>query len=310
MTLPQAPILTDGATHPAEEFRMMVRDLARGSQGITEGDDLKVTQLGTPGAGVQVADGSGTIRGQANTWQGSYTAYNVGSDTVDIAATGASPRYDMLVLRVLDPEYEGSLNPATDQVVFFDVVSNVASTATAPPAGMTAIPLARIAIPASTATITNAMITDLRGIANPRKDRELLTWSPSGSASQSGTTYNGGYPGGPVWSIAVPTWATKARISLRISGLWLSTSGGFASVSGKLGTSAPLQTVTLDDNGTSGAHRIMFEVADTVAIPATYRGTTQSMSLTLQLRTGNTAAIGCDTVTTFIGDIEFEEAPR
>src|SRR5690348_9003555 len=100
MTLFQAPILTDGATHSAQQFRMLVRDLARGAEGITEGDDLKVTALGTPGAAVQVADGSGIVRSKANSFGGSYAVCNVGTATVNIAATGGSPRSDMVVLRV------------------------------------------------------------------------------------------------------------------------------------------------------------------------------------------------------------------
>lgn len=48
MTLINPPLLTHGGTHAARAFRMMVRDLARGSQGVTEGNDLKVSQQATP----------------------------------------------------------------------------------------------------------------------------------------------------------------------------------------------------------------------------------------------------------------------
>ncbi|GAA3304817.1 hypothetical protein GCM10020295_56920 [Streptomyces cinereospinus] len=68
MTLVQPPMLTHGGTHPARAFRMMVRDLARGNQGVTEANDLKVRQLSAPGAGVRVGDGSSVIRGAA--WGG------------------------------------------------------------------------------------------------------------------------------------------------------------------------------------------------------------------------------------------------
>ena len=36
MTLAQAPLLVDGATHSAQTFRMMIKDLSRGMEGITE----------------------------------------------------------------------------------------------------------------------------------------------------------------------------------------------------------------------------------------------------------------------------------
>lgn len=203
MTLFQAPILTNGSMHSAQQFRMLVRDLANGAEGITQGDDLKVTALGTPGAAVQVGDGSGVVRGKANSFQGSYSACNIGSATVSIASTGGSPRSDMVVLRILDPQYEGSLDPATDQIMFFDVISNVGSTATVVPGGYTAIPLARIDIPASTSTITSGMITDIRQCANPaatepcgRTRRPRPSWrsqdhperSPTGRTSPGGTS--------------------------------------------------------------------------------------------------------------------------
>ncbi|QWA26861.1 hypothetical protein KJK32_46970 (plasmid) [Streptomyces sp. JCM17656] len=63
MALFPRPILTNGATHSAQQFRMLVRDLANGAEGITQGDDLKVTQRSTPGGGVLVGDGSAVVRG-------------------------------------------------------------------------------------------------------------------------------------------------------------------------------------------------------------------------------------------------------
>lgn len=62
MTLIQPPMMVNGGIHPARTMRMMIRDLSRGAQGVTEYNDLKVTPLTTPGAGVQIADGSGVVR--------------------------------------------------------------------------------------------------------------------------------------------------------------------------------------------------------------------------------------------------------
>jgi hypothetical protein len=309
MTLSQAPLLTDGASHPAQQFRLMTYALARGNQGISQGADLKVTQEGTPGAGVQMASGTATINGQADAFQGAYTASNVGADTIGIASTGGSTRYDMVVLRVLDPEYEGSLDPATDQIVFFDIVSNVASTATQPPAGMTAIPLARIAIPPSTSTITNAMITDLRQLANPRTSRSLYTYSPSSLVTVTGTQSSPvAMPSGPTFAVPVPAWATSAKVSIRMSGIRLSTTGVAGNVAAKLGSSVALQSVFLDDNSIAGIHRVPLEVADSFAIPVGYRGTNQNLTMTIQITSNpGPATAGADASTTFIADVEFLE---
>lgn len=311
MTLFQAPLLTNGATHPAQQFRMMIRDQSRGSEGITEGDDLKVTALGTPGAAVQVSDGSGTVRGRANTFQGSYAVCNIGSVTVAVASTGASARSDMVVLRVLDPEYEGSLNPASDPIQYFYVISNVGSTATTVPGGYSAIPLARIDIPASTSTITSGMITDLRKCANPRRDRTLYTQSPTAASVEiTGTTSTYSYfTTSAGWNLAVPTWATQAKILMTIGGLRYSTNIFFGFLSATFGASLSVQQTVLDDNQ-GGIRRATVMCADTLTIPSAYRGTTQLLRARAAGGTGNLGKVSVDTSSTLIADVEFFEAAR
>lgn len=310
MTLVQAPLLTSGAEHSAQTFRMMLRDLSRGSEGVTEGNDLKVTQLGTPGASVQIGDGSGVIKGRYSTWQGHYTAYNIGTDTKAISATGASGRTDMLVLRVLDPAYEGSLNPASDQICFFDIVSNVSSTATSPPAGMSAIPLARITLPASTSTITDSMITDLRKIANPRRETGLYTESPASLSTfiggTSGTFSNFSTASG--WSISVPYWATQMKVNLQVGQLRYDTNNFFGYLRATFGSSLTMQQVALDDNQGTGVRRSTVVAGDTLAIPSNYRWTSQT--LRVQAAGGATNGGGkvyVDASTTLIANIEFIE---
>lgn len=312
MALFPAPILVNGATHSAQSFRMLVRDLALGSEGITQGDDLKVSQLATPGGGVQISDGSGIVRGRANSFQGSYSVCNVGSFTVDIAPTGASPRSDLLIVRVEDPEYEGDLNPAVDDICFFQVISNVSSSATTIPDGRTGIPLARIDIPASTATITNAMIKDVRKIANPRTQRTLMpVQSPSAASTELGasTTYQY-FSTAPGWNVPVPDWASQAIISVRVSQARLAVANFFGGFRATFGASLALQTVTIDDNGGAPVRRIPIECADTLTIPAGYRGTTQLLRAQAAGYSGNTGRINVDGSTTLIADIQFTEAPR
>lgn len=310
MTLVQAPLLTSGASHSAQTFRMMLRDMARGSEGVTEGNDLKVSQLGTPGASVQIGDGSGVIKGRASTWQGHYTAYNIGTATLGISSTGASARTDLVVLRVLDPAYEGSLNPATDQICTLEVVSNVSSTATAPPAGMSAIALARITLPASTSTITDSMITDLRKIANPRRETGLYTESPAsistGIGGTSGTFSNFSTASG--WSIPVPSWATTLKLNVQAGQLRYDTNNFFGYLRATFGASLTMQQVALDDNQGTGVRRGTIVAGDTLTIPSAYRSTSQ----TLRLQAAGGASNGggkvyVDPSTTLIANIEFIE---
>jgi len=312
MALFPRPILTNGATHSAQQFRMLVRDLANGAEGITQGDDLKVTERGTPGGGVVVGDGSAVVRGRATTFQGSYAACNIGAVDVPIAATGGSARSDMVILRIEDPEYEGTLDPETDEVAYFDVISNVSSSATAIPDSRTAIPLARIDIPSSTSTITNAMITDLRQVANPRRRRSVFTQSPSSLSTGIGSSTSYSYFSTAAGvNVAVPDWATKVIIKIDVSPIRYDLGNFWGRVGATYGSSLATQDITLDDNQGSGARRIPAIIADTLTIPSAYRGTTQLLRVRASaMETGQAGRIYVDSGTTFAYDVQFEEAPR
>jgi hypothetical protein len=308
VTLARVPLMINGADHPAQTFRMMLRDLARGNEGVTEGNDLIVTALSTPDGAVQVNDGSGVIKGRANTWQGHYTAYNIGTTLVPVAPTGASPRNDLLVMRVIDPEYEGSLDPAVDAIVRFEIVSGVGAAATAPPSGYSAIALARITIPPFTSTITQAMITDVRRIANPRRERRMFTASPSSLVQTS--TADGIWRdlSSANWSVAVPTWATTARIRIDVSSLRFASGAAFGAIRPVFGVAGAGvgQASNFDDNQ-SGVRRAAVTAADTIGVLGLVRGTSQTLKAQMALFAGNTAPVGTDTATTYIADIEFSE---
>ncbi len=305
MALAPVPIATKDAEHSAQQFRMMIKDLARGNQGVTEGDDMKVTALATPGAGVQISDGSAVIAGKVSAVQGFYTAYNIGSDTVDIAATGGVGRSDMIVLRVEDPEYEGTRDPATDPIVFFEVVSNVSSSATTVPSGYSAIPLARIDIPASTATITNAMIKDLRQVANPRRDRRIYTAYPATSSSLAKTAGYKDWPADAQWSVPIPAWAGRANIVVTMAGISMSTGPVWVNFQTVIGSRAGQDSV-LDDNQT-GVRRSTEVIADTFTMPSAMRGTTQTLKVQASPNLPMDGTIAVNNGTAIVADVEFVE---
>ncbi|WP_282795787.1 hypothetical protein [Streptomyces sp. CC224B] len=309
MTLINPPLLTHGGTHQARAFRMMIRDLARNSQGVTEGDDLKVRPLETPGAAVRVADGSAVVRGA--TWgQGSYTQYNVGTATVAIAPTGATARSDLVCLRVEDPEYEGTRDPESDDIGYFHVVSNVSATTTQVPAGMTAVALARLDLPPNTAVITDAMIKDVRQIANPRRERRLYTAFPDGLSTlkYSDNKWHT-WPSAARWSVPVPSWATHARLVTTIAGLRLTRADVYARMQSVFGTEKGQDTAVDDDQG-SQTRRNTVVLADSLSVPAAMRGTTQTLYLQAYMSKMETGDLSVDGATSLIADIEFTESVR
>lgn len=319
MALNPVPIATTGAPHTAQQFRMMLKDLARDNQGVTTGLDLRVTALSTPGAGVQVSDGSAVIAGKVSPVQGHYSAYNIGSDTVSIAATGGAGRSDMLILRVEDPDYEGTRDPAADPIVFFEVIPNVSSSATTVPSGYSAIPLARIDIPASTATITNSMIKDLRTVANPRRERILYPYYPSLFVEISGESETwkthpsilSATPPGNMRTIAIPAWAASAKVVFSVSNLRLADGNVWGGFRFMLGTIEAAQWVAIDDNQGAAPRRQYNEMVEMIDLTTTagaaMRGTNQPFYSRMRTRDGNAGKIGVDSTTTFKIDIEFLE---
>ncbi|MFB7649462.1 hypothetical protein ACFC0S_15600 [Streptomyces sp. NPDC056084] len=305
MTLSPAPLLTTGATHSAQSFRMMIRDLAGGSEGVTQGGDLRVSPLTVPAGGVQVGDGSAIIQGRAVPSQGHYTAYNIGSQVVPIAPTGAAARNDLIVLRVLDPQYEGGRDPAKDPIVFFDVIPGVPPLIQQVPAGYSAIPLAVVYMPANTATVTAAMIKDLRQVANPRRLGRTYTASPAGDQDWPGNPQGQWVAWPPVarWDIPVPAWAVSLRAQMTIAGVQVMKGSVWGGSAFKIGA-VQGQSVWFE---TGSASRIHLISADTVAVPAAMRGTTQSLQALVSLDVNNAGVLQADVATTAIATVEFEE---
>ncbi|MFI9157488.1 hypothetical protein [Kitasatospora aureofaciens] len=306
MTLIQPPLMVTGGTHPARALRMMVRDLSRGSQGITEGGDLKVRATATPGPGVRVGNGSAIIRG--GTWgQGSYTQYNSGDHLVPIAPTGGTGRTDLVCLRVEDPEYEGSRNPATEDIGYFHVIPGVPANQSAPPPGMTAIPLARITLPPNCQTVTDAMITDLRQVANPRRERRIRTIGGFGYAPIGGQVgvWQDNWPSGARVSFDVPTWATQASVVTSLHGLRISGAifAGFRQViAGVIGNEAQMDT-----DSVSGWSRVDISMVDTFWWKAEQRGTTQTLAVQAGWYAPPNGNIDVNGNTTMHTDVDFVE---
>lgn len=307
MTL-QPPMMVCGADHSARAMRLMIRDLARGRQGVAESEDLKVRPLETPGPGVRVGDGSALIHG-ARPWQGAYTQSNIGDARVDVEQTGPFARTDLVVLRIEDPEWEGDRDPRTQEIGYFHVVQGVTADASAVPEGMTGLALARVSLPRNTASVTAGMITDLRQVANPRTERVLRTVHPRKTQEAPGEHGQwAAWPQEATWDLDVPAWATTATVVVTLSGLRAEAGSIYAELRTRLGERAAKPTV-VDDDGTT-TRRFSTTLADTLTVPPAYRGTRQHLAV--EINQNDKYGDGKLTVakgTTVTLDVAFTEGP-
>lgn len=146
------------ATHHANVNRMYMAAATDRAEGTIYG--LAVSQRGAgANMSVDVAVGSAVVFGDENEQQGTYGVTNDAAKNVVIAAADpTNPRRDLIVCRVRDAFYSGATN-AWD---LFVVQGTPAGSPADPSVPNNCLTLARVAVAAAAASITNANITDLR----------------------------------------------------------------------------------------------------------------------------------------------------
>jgi hypothetical protein len=314
-------MIGNGAVHSEAVFRMLAYNALNGNEGVLGANDLKVTQLGTPAASVQIGVGACGMIGRGAAQQSEmYTARMPTVDTIGVAATGAgSGRSDLIIGRVEDPNTGGGWaapsSLAQGPYMFTRVISGVPNTTRSVlelNLGYTAITLARVdQAPNNTGGITQAMIVDLRKVANPRTDRRLYTVNPGSSVALTTSTEADWFGS---WSVDIPQWATRAAIALTIGGARhtrLSTTVAGTSVGrvrAILGTAVTQEArYDVETSVNNSISRFMIGAADTVTIPTNLRGTTQLLRIQGMFISQNTP-ISADTSTFATVDVEFQES--
>jgi hypothetical protein len=220
---------------PVDVGRLLAYVATSAASGIVGPPDLEVRELDTPGTSIQVMPGACVIAsGYPAAGQQSYAARNPDPDVEPVTATGSgSGRSDLVVARVRDDEYAGVDKPGIETFIVKDVDPGTTTVKEAVADGATgleaAIELARLDIPASTGTITQAMIADLRRIAVPLRD--ILT--PHVVAADSRTTdevlSSSGYQVWPSvlpWQVRVPDWANRCQVTITLAGVKAEGSSG------------------------------------------------------------------------------------
>lgn len=217
------PWAVQGGRSDAEIGRLLAWAATNGETGVVLPGDLRVRATATPGSSVYVFPGGGVIRSTYATASGSesYVVQNDEAFLMDIPAnTTTSSKTYYAIIKIGDWNYEPNLSqPSNPLIASYNSPQLVTSLNQTYPF----LPLAKIDIPKQTAAITNAMITDLRVVANPLEKtvrrfsnvlksdgRERLT-----SPSSAPTLWpdNGGWQ-----KFDIPWWATRVLIDAT----WLS----------------------------------------------------------------------------------------
>lgn len=329
MALDPVPwIVGGGAEHSPEVVRQSLFDSTGGAEGISSVGALKVSAQSTPNGTVRVAPGGAILNNRYAGGSGqSYSARNASQTSVSITATGsAGGRTDALILRILDPQYEGQppADPNAFQYTRLVAVPAPAGIARIEQLNLTypAILLARITIPANTGTITNAMITDLREVAQPRRRTEMRTHALVGSDS-SILQVTSAYPdGGQTWppsteeawgELDIPVWATRMKIVMWWGGVSVPAGEAFGFLWVQVGATAnpnnvKTQAVRYDSANASNHSRQLAFVANEIPIPAALRGTSQKFYPRGNSTGGNSAARWkIDSSSNLLLQIEFME---
>ena len=271
---------------------------------------------------VRVAPGNALIRNSYGGGQAQTYACRAGSQTeVPIAATGSSGwRNDLIVARIDDPTYQGgSFDPLTFEAARFEVIKGVpASTKTVAGLGLSypAIALARVKLPASTGTVTAAMITDLRSVALPRIQRHLFTHNLSNEETDAinppvGDEMGEAWPN-VFWEFSIPTWATRVRVRALLGGVRVEEKspnnyGNLFVRFGTVPTGFSTQYGRWDNSMAGGITRQTFMVADDRTVPSSFRGIDTRAYIRATRKNDNLNVPLLDTFSSISLDLEFYE---
>lgn len=320
----------DGGKHRGELLRVLAFAATAGSEGIVTTTDCKVHQLATPGPQIEIDAGALLIRNRsANVRNQTYIANGRTPTQLDVTQTGGSARQDLVVVRIEDPQYgSGFPKPPVGQEADWQyvkpfIIQGVPAGTTSAAAlnlGYPAVALARLEIPAGTSVITNAMVRDLRQVAQPRRQRFVKSWRmPDGQAAKLDAA-------GPMilfpqmqLPVFCPEWASQVKMIVNVGNM---AQGGQKITGGmraEYGWNLPGNPYVFTE--VSGIHYVVPPdiswsisrnttiIAGECALPANFRGKTHYVRIGTQINGGieGGGSIAVDEWTTVTVDMEFVE---
>jgi hypothetical protein len=320
----------DGGRHRGELLRVLAYGATGGGEGIISAPDCKVHQLSTPGGQIEIDPGALLIRNRsANVRNQTYVANGRTPTRLDVTPTGGSGRRDMVVVRVEDPQYTPWPQPAPAQAPDHQyvkpyIIENVPAgieTFAELNLGYSAVELALLNIPAGTQTITNGMITDLRDIAQPRRQRYVSSWVPPSPPSQFpnfGLNNRGLFPSMAL-PVKCPSWATQIKLMVTVNGVlfWSDTQTKIftGNMRAEYGWTLPgnpyvfTPPVGLHFDDPKSLFRSSVQMAGQMALPANFRGKTHNVRIGTMITFGTGAPI-VDAYSNVVVDAEFVEVPE
>lgn len=299
------------------DARRMIYATSGGAEGVSRAGDLKVMPLDVPGPGFQVSPGSALILSRYAEGE-TYQAGVAQTETYPVTPTGSTPaggRADMVVLLVRDPYAENSPWPEAPDPQAYDyfVIHTIEGVpATARTLGdipgleskyRTALPLYRINFPASTGTVVQGMLTDLREISQlkSRRQQDLITPSIAGLPGTTEVQFPDA-----VQQVRIPSWATRIRAMVRILGIM---TVGPSSVEFRLrlgGTVYSAVSGLTNDAAAGASDRVDKTIPMLIDIPPAMRGTTQPLAILAKRNIGNLTTTARTSVEF---DTNLEESP-
>lgn len=287
----------DGAEHPASLLRLAAYAFTSGAEGVVSPEDLKVQQLGVAGTQVRMNAGAAEfVNRSSGAGKETYIVQAPGESRLDVAPNNSTTttRYDLVCVRVEDPEFalpSGVTGPPDDEAavnwqyvrpfIRQNVPANTRRWSQIAEA-YSAYACALLVIPPSTGTITDEMIVDLRKVARPHIEPNVLRFSYAAGASHDLISVPWqSWPNQMAGNIEIPEWASELQVEATLGGIAALEGPTSGFVRFRLGSTSdsPLYSASTsyDSDIPAGSYveRMGIPFGDTIAIPAAKRGTTQ-----------------------------------
>lgn len=338
------PWVVNGSKHSARLFRRALQQNVGTGSGVSRPEDLKVLPLSVPGTGFRVLPGSGVAQSRDTDTSGreSYGPVLEQELTVsNVPGTGSGEvRRDLVIVEITDPEMKSNAypRPADDEEGWQDgdnfcrvtVIPNVNALVpaaqrpvksleqikTGPWANVTGVTLAAINWPASTGTITGAMIEDLRKLQSPKSFRSQIVMFPTGAGTSGRAMPTGGYGSWPFEAgerpmFDVPEWATRVIVTCWVQGVEFrkgssATDYTYAGMRTVFAATAPGENTIVKERPAGDLTRTIVGVTGVHQIQADIRGTKQYLNVQAYRSSGGTTGNWwVDRESTVLIDYEF-----